>query len=111
MNHLVVAYEIREIAAETDADIIRFTQLSNKLRTENVEAQRNKVCLYSQVYYEFVLNGSFIEGLLESIHRRKRYLRGSEKSTTVHDLARHATSLRKIQRVAQYGHDACKRKA
>lgn len=97
VNYLLETYATDDVIAETDAEILRFTQPPTKSPTEYAEALWNKALRCDRVYDEYVLKGIFIEGLHESIRHSMRSYWGSRKNATVHDLARHATSLTNLQ--------------
>lgn len=65
---------------------------------EYVKALWNKVLRCNCLKDELVLKGNLFEGLLELIRHCMRSCWGLKKSSAVHDLARHVTSLAKLQR-------------
>lgn len=66
-NYLVNTSATDDVVADTDANIVKITQLSNKSPKEQAGALWNKVTRCNQVYDEYVFKRAFIEGLSESI--------------------------------------------
>lgn len=82
VNYLVDTYATDDVTAKTVADMICFTQISNKLPTEYPEAQLNKAVVCDAAHNEYVLDGIFIEGLLEPICHSMRSYCTYKKSDT-----------------------------
>lgn len=85
------------VIAEEDADMMSFTQPSNKSPAEYEKVLWNKVLRGDRIYDEYAWKGSSIEDLLQAIRRIMRSYWGSTESSTVHELARHAILLTKLQ--------------
>lgn len=61
--HQMETQETDDIIAEVDAEIFRFTQFKNMLLISYPDVLWIKALCYPQVYDEYLLNGTIMEGL------------------------------------------------
>lgn len=96
LSYLPDNYATHYSTADTDTDIMCFTQSSNKLATKYAEALWNNALPYDREYDKYAVKVIFTEGFLESTCNSVRAYWGSWKNATVHDMAYHATSMTKL---------------
>lgn len=81
----------------TDDSMVYFTEQSKSSLTKYDKDLLNNSLRCDIRCDEYVLEGIFIEGLLEIITRSIRSNWGSEEKATVHDRSRHGKSLMKLE--------------
>lgn len=91
VKELLETHATDDIIAETSANMLQFTQLSNKAPKKNVGALRDKAFRCNMVYNEYVLKVILIVGLSESIHHSMHSF-GVQKTTLQYMICR-ATQL------------------
>lgn len=90
-------YAMDDITAETDAHMMQLAQPSNKTTTEYAEKLWNETFRCSRKFDEYVLKRIFNERMSELNPQISCLYQSSKKKVTVHDPARPATSLTKLQ--------------
>lgn len=86
-------YATDESIAETKSDITRFPQLSNMTRFQYAEELMAKTLWFGDMYVNYALNETFIEGRDVLKHQWLRVCWGMEKDANLPELEFHAASL------------------
>lgn len=93
---MLEAYATKDKIAETDVKIMRITQPLNRILIEYAELPWARVLRCSRVYDEYILESNFIEAVQQSISQ-SMFVLGLQKHGIMEELARHLTSLTKLQ--------------
>lgn len=91
--YLLEMSAIEDKTAETDARILRFNKSLNKIPIERLKLPWSKVLRFDLVENDYILNGSLIEGLQDSILQRMHSIWSLNVNATVKDLVQQAKSL------------------
>lgn len=97
VNYLLVTYATDDEIAKAEAGIMQFKKPERMSATLFSELLWEKALRCGRVYNDARLKALFIEGLHTSIRLSMRLYWAANKDATLHDLARHATSLSKFQ--------------
>lgn len=97
LDYLLEKYVTNYCTVKMGGKMFHFTTPSNMASMEHAEALWNKALRYGRVYNEYVLNGLFIGGPHGFIRHGIRSYRISKKNDIGHDVARHVTSLTRLQ--------------
>lgn len=85
-----------DIIAETEGDMMGLTQPSNKCPTEFAKALWNKAIMCKKEFDGYVIKDLFTHELSELLRRCMRAYLEAKKNAAVHDLARHAILVTKL---------------
>lgn len=97
VNPISTTFAMDYIIAETDTEIVQFTQPANESALQYADALWIKILWYSQVYDEYILMGMFVEGLAFLKMHRMRSFWSSNNHAALRKLAYIATSFTNLE--------------
>lgn len=103
MTYLLQTFAIDEGIAEVDAALTRYSRPSTMLLTQYADALVTKLLRCGEVHDKYNLKEFFCDGLHASVCRSVRSYWSTHPGPVLYDLARHAKSLREIQKGPDVG--------
>lgn len=103
VNYLLKAYNNNELAAETDAEIMRVTHPPIRPRSSAPSCFWSQTPLQNRVLHKYMLKICVIEGLQDSIWQIMSIFLDSNRHTTVQDQRHYTSALPGVQNGSRVG--------
>lgn len=97
VNCFLAAYTTCDITVVADRDIINFKQPTGQSAVEFAKALWTRALCCSLIYQKYLLEGTFIEGLRQSVQPSVQSYRPKNKSSSLLELARYALFTSNLQ--------------